>query len=151
MEVSDGHLENIFRMQAESIVKLGRTYEESFASYAEKFQNILDSLEKEMHERRREIVAAIEEKFSLDQIQQEFSQLNKLKKIEELLTSINTKSSREEVDKAIETTRREVESIHKLLDKAIEEAKKKPKSTSTRGGGGFFGGLFGGRKQQHNG
>lgn len=147
MEVSDGHLENIFKMQAESIVKLGRTYEESFASYAEKFQNILDGLEKEMLERRREIVAAIEEKFSLDQIQQEFSQLSKLKKIEELLTSINTKSSREEVDKTIETTRREVESIRKLLDKAIEEAKKKPETPNTSGGGGFLGGLFGGRKQ----
>ncbi len=147
MEVSDGHLENIFKMQAESIVKLGRTYEESFASYAEKFQNILDGLEKEMLERRREIVAAIEEKFSLDQIQQEFSQLSKLKKIEELLTSINTKSSREEVDKTIETTRREVESIRKLLDKAIEEAKKNPEIPNTSGGGGFLGGLFGGRKQ----
>ncbi len=145
MEVSDGHLENIFKMQSESIVKLGRTYEESFASYAEKFQNILDSLEKEMLERRREIVTAIEEKFSLDQIQQEFSQLSKLKKIEELLTSINTKSSREEVDKTIETTRREVESIRKLLDKAIEDAKKKSETTTTSSGG-FLGGIFGGRK-----
>lgn len=146
MEVSDGHLENIFKMQSESIVKLGRTYEESFASYAEKFQNILDGLEKEMLERRREIVAAIEEKFSLDQIKHEFSQLGKLKKIEELLSSINTNNSREEVDKTLETTRREVESIRKLLDKAIEEAKKKPESTSPLGGGGFLGGLFSGRK-----
>ncbi|GFZ38414.1 hypothetical protein BANORC5_04490 [Bacteroides nordii] len=145
MEVSDGHLENIFKMQSEAIVKLGRTYEESFATYAEKFQNILDGLEKEILERRREIVAAIEEKFSLDQIQQEFSQLSKLKKIEELLTSINTKSSREEVDQTIETTRREVESIRKLLDKAIEDAKKKPE-TPTTSGGGFLGGIFGGRK-----
>lgn len=146
MEVSDGHLENIFKMQSESIVKLGRTYEESFATYADKFQNILDGLEKKMLERRREIVAAIEEKFSLDQIQQEFSQLSKLKKIEELLTSINTKSSREEVDKTIETTRREVESIRILLDKAIEDAKKKQETPTTSGGGGFLGGIFGGRK-----
>lgn len=146
MEVSDGHLENIFKMQSESIVKLGRTYEESFATYAEKFQNILDGLEKEMLERRREIVAAIEEKFSLDQIQQEFSQLSKLKKIEELLASINTKSSREEVDKTLETTRREVESIRKLLDKVIEESKKKSDSAPSGGGGGFLRDLFGGRK-----
>lgn len=146
METSDGHLKNIFDMQSKAIVKLGRTYEESFATYAEKFQNILDGLEKEMLERRREIVAAIEEKFSLDQIQQEFSQLSRLKKIEDLLASINTKSSREEIDKTIETTRREVESIRKLLDKAIEESKKKSDSAPSGGGGGFLGGLFGGRK-----
>lgn len=146
MEVSDGHLENIFKMQSEAIVKLGRNYEESFASYTEKFQNILDGLEKEMFERRREIMAAIEEKFSIDQIQQEFSQLGKLKNIEELLTSINTKSSREEVDKAIDNTRREVESIRKLLDKAIEDAKNNKPESTTASGGGFLGGLFGGRK-----
>ena len=124
MEVSDGHLENIFHMQSESIAKLGRTYEESFTSYAEIFQNNLDGLKKEILERRREIVNAIEEKFSLDQIQQEFSQLGKLKKIEELLTSIHSNSTREEVNKTLDTTRQEVESIHKLLDKAIEDAKK---------------------------
>ena len=146
MEVSDGHLENIFKMQSEAIVKLGRTYEQSFASYAEKFQNILDGLEKEMLERRREIVSAIEEKFSLDQIQQEFSQLSKLKKIEELLASIDTKNSREEIDKMLDTTRREVESIRILLDKAIENAQKEHETASAAASGGFFGGLFGGRK-----
>ncbi len=146
MEVSDGHLENIFKMQSEAIDKLGRTYEESFASYAEKFQNILDGLEREMLERRREIVAVIEEKFSLDQIQQEFSQLSKLEGIQELLTSINTKISRKEVDDALETTHREVEYIRKLLDKVDEEDKKKPKITTTFGGSRFLAGIFGGRK-----
>lgn len=144
MEVSDGHLENIFQMQSDSIKKLGRTYEESFTSYAEIFQNNLDGLKKEILERRREIVNAIEEKFSLDQIQQEFSQLGKLKKIEELLTSIHSNSTREEVNKTLDTTRREVESIHKLLDKAIEDAKKNPDTSSSRGGG--FLGLLGRRK-----
>ena len=62
METSDGHLKNIFDLQSDAIKKLGRTYEESFASYAEKFQNVLVGLEREMFERRREIVAAIEEK-----------------------------------------------------------------------------------------
>lgn len=143
MEVSDGHLENIFKMQAESIVKLGRTYEESIASYAEKFENILDGLGKEMQERRKEIVDAIEEKFSLEQIQQEFSQLSKLKKIEDLLSSINTKSSREEVDKTIESTRREVENIRKLLDKAMEENKQHKPDSPQNNTGGFFGNIFG--------
>lgn len=145
MEVSDGHLENIFTMQSEAIKRLSRTYEESFATYAENFQNVLAGLENEMLIRRREIMAAIEEKFSLDQIQQEFSQLSKLKKIEALLTSINTKTSRDEVDRNLETTRREVESIRILLDKAIEETKKKPES-SVSSGSGFLGGIFGGRK-----
>ena len=143
MEVSDGHLENIFKMQSDSIKRLGKVYEESIASYAEKFENVLEGLGKELQDRRKEIVDAIEEKFSLEQIQQEFSQLSKLKKIEELLSSINTKSSREEVDKTIESTRREVENIRKLLDKAMEESKQQKTDTPQNGSGGFLGSIFG--------
>ncbi|MDE5756986.1 MAG: hypothetical protein K2H85_00085 [Allobaculum sp.] len=132
MEVSDGHLENIFKLQSESIVKLGRTYEQSFATYAEKFQNLLSGLEGEMLERRREIVAAFEEKFSLDQIQQEFSQLCKLKRIEELLSSIHTMSFHEDIDRLLTNTRDEVSQIRDLMSKvngAIEESKKSSKSS----------------------
>ena len=143
MEVSDGHLENIFKMQSDSIKRLGKVYEESIASYAEKFENVLEGLGKELQDRRKEIVDAIEEKFSLEQIQQEFSQLSKLKKIEELLSSINTKSSREEVDKTIESTRREVENIRKLLDKAMEESKQQKTDTPQNSSGGFLGSIFG--------
>ena len=143
MEVSDGHLENIFKMQSDSIIKLGKVYEESIASYAERFENVLEGLGKELQDRRKEIVDAIEEKFSLEQIQQEFSQLSKLKKIEELLSSINTKSSREEVDKTIESTRREVENIRKLLDKAMEESKQQKTDTPQNSSGGLFGSIFG--------
>lgn len=145
MEVSDGHLANIFKLQSESIVKLGRVYEESIASYAEKFEKILSGLSAEMQERRREIVCAIEEKFSLEHIQQEFSHLNRLEKIEDLLSSIKTNSSREEVDKALENTRKEVGQIRQLLNNAIAEkdkVKHQDKSTTTNGGG-FFANIFG--------
>ena len=141
MQVSDSHLENIFSLQSESIAKLGKIYENSFATYAEKFQNVLDELEKEMLTRRKEIVAALEEKFSLDQIQKEFSELGKLKKIEELLTSINTKSSREEVEKTLEETRREVKEIRSLLNKVMEDSKKNNESGNDKGG--FFRDIFG--------
>lgn len=147
MEVSDGHLANIFKLQSESIVKLGRVYEESIASYAEKFENILSGLSAEMQERRREIVCAIEEKFSLEHIQQEFSHLNRLKKIEDLLSSIKTNSSREEVDKALEDTRKEVGRIRQLLNNAIAEndkVKHQDKSTTTNGGS-FFAKILGTR------
>lgn len=138
METSDGHLENIFDMQAEAIKKLGRTYEESFATYAEKFQDVLSGFEREMLERRREITAAIEEKFSLDQIQHEFSQLGKLNEIEALLSAIKANNSQTEVVKAIEDTRRDVvSSMQELKDEA-----KKSSGTQTGSSGGIFG-LFG--------
>lgn len=124
IEISDGRLEDIFKLQNEAIIKLNRQFEISLAGYAEKFENVLAQLATEMQSRRAEIVAAIEEKFSLEQIQQDFSQLSKLKKIEELLTSIDKQSSSEEVEKALETTNSKVQSIYALLDKVIQEAEK---------------------------
>lgn len=148
MEVSDGHLENIFKLQSESIVKLGRVYEDSVAEYAAKFETVLSGLGAEMKERRKEIVNAIEEKFSLEHIQQEFSHIHRLEKIEDLLSSIKSNSSREQVDKALEETRKEVAQIRQLLDKAIVESEKanptgKPATTNS---GGFFTSIFGTRK-----
>lgn len=141
IETSDGHLEDIFKLQDEAIRKLNNKFEESLVGYAERFEGVLEQLAEEMQKRRAEIVSAIEEKFSLDQIQQEFSQLSKLKKIEELLTSINKNTPAEEVERTLETTRKEVSEIKSILNKAIEEAKKKEDSSNSSGSG-FLGGLF---------
>ena len=142
IETSDGHLEDIFKLQDEAIRKLNNKFEESLVGYAERFEGVLEKLAEEMQKRRADIVSAIEEKFSLDQIQQEFSQLSKLKKIEELLISINKNTPAEEVELTLETTRKEVTEIKSILNKAIDEAKKKEDSSNSSGSG-FLGGIFG--------
>lgn len=147
IETADGHLEDIFKKQSEVLRDLNKKFEASIQGYADKLDNVLEGLGKEMQQRRAEIVAALEEKFSLDQIQQEFTQLNKLSKIEELLTSINTKSSREEINSVLKNTREEVQSIRKTLSSLIEEVKKKSEPEKPASGGGIFGGLFGGRNR----
>ena len=139
IDISDEHLENFFKLQDESIRKLNNKFEESLVGYAERFEGVLEKLAEEMQKRRAEIVSAIEEKFSLDQIQQEFSQLGKLKKIEELLTSINKNTPAEEVERTLDSTRREVSDIKSILNKAIEDTKKKDDNS----GSGFLGGIFG--------
>lgn len=143
MQLSDGHLENIFKMQGEAIQKLGKKYEEALSGFAERYESMLEGLAKELQDRRKEIVSALEEKFSLEQIEQEFSQLSRLKKIEELLASINTKSSREEVDKTLSETRREVEAIKKYLNELLQEARKKQSDDTEKQSGSFFGSIFG--------
>lgn len=144
IDISDGRLKDIFDLQDEAIRQLNKKFEEGLAGYAEKFENVLEQMGKELQTRRAEIVAAIEEKFSLEQIQQEFAQLHKLDHIEKLLGSIDTKASREEVEKSLQATRDEVKSIRKTLDSLVEEAKKKPKSSDEKGGGIFS--FLGGRK-----
>lgn len=143
MQLSDNHLENIYKMQGEAIKNLGKKYEEALTGFAERYESMLDNLAKELQDRRKEIVSALEEKFSLEQIEQEFSQLSRLKKIEELLGSINVNSSREDVDKTLTETRREVEAIKKSLDELLQEARKKSSDDKDKQSGGFLGGIFG--------
>lgn len=125
MQLSDGHLENIFEMQGESIQKLGRKYEDALSGFAERYETELENITREMKQRRREIVAVLEEKFSLDQIKEEFSQLGKLQRIETLLTSIDSHTSREERDRILFETKREVEAIKFTLDQLLHETRKK--------------------------
>lgn len=143
MQLSDNHLENIYKMQGEAIKNLGKKYEEALTGFAERYESMLDNLAKELQDRRKEIVSALEEKFSLEQIEQEFSQLSRLKKIEELLGSINVNSSREDVDKTLTETRREVEAIKKSLNELLQEARKKSSDDKDKQSGGFLGGIFG--------
>lgn len=154
MEISDGHLKSIFELQAEAIKKLGRTYETSLAGYAEEFKNSLEGMEKLIAERRSEVVAAIEEKFSLDQIQHEFSRLGKLDDIERLLAALDSKISPEAVDRSLSDTNGEIRQIRKLLVEAIDEAKKRQADSQSvdqqpyvqqSATGSFFGSLLGRR------
>ncbi len=125
MQLSDGHLENIFEMQGDSIRELGRRYEEALSGFAERYETELENITREMKQRRREIVAVLEEKFSLDQIKEDFSQLGKLQGIETLLTSIDSHTSREERDRILFETKREVEAIKFTLDQLLHETRKK--------------------------
>lgn len=146
IETSDGQLENIFNLQNEEIRKLNKKFEESLINYAEQFEDVLNKLAKEMQRRRSEIVTALEEKFSLDQIQKEFSQLSKLEKIEELLNSINHNTTAETVERTLTTTRHEVSEIKTILNEAIEDTKKKGNNSSTSGNTSFLGSIFGRNK-----
>lgn len=146
IETSDGQLENIFNLQNEEIRKLNKKFEESLINYAEQFEDVLNKLAKEMQRRRSEIVTAIEEKFSLNQIQKEFSQLSKLEKIEELLNSINHNTTAETVERTLTTTRHEVSEIKTMLNEAIEDTKKKGNNSSTSGNTSFLGSIFGRNK-----
>lgn len=139
MEVSDEDLKELFRKQGEAIRQLNRTYEENLVTYAQKFENLLEGLGREIQERRREIVTAIEDKFSLEKIQHDFSQLGKLKEIEELLTSIKANSSREELDGILESTCKEVRQIRELIGKAVKDSHNDGRPTGGRIFRNFFG------------
>lgn len=143
MQLSDTHLENIYKMQGDTIKNLGKKYEEALTGFAERYESMLENLAKELQDRRKEIVSALEEKFSLEQIEKEFSQLSRLKKIEEFLGSINANSSREEVEKTLSETRQEVEAIKKFLNELLQEARKKSTDDKEKQSSSFLGGIFG--------
>lgn len=142
IELSDGKIRRMLKGQAESIEKLGTGYIDNFTAYAERFQNTLKDIEKEMHTRSREILSTLESKFSIDQIQEDFSHLDRLKSIETMLITISSNSYRGDTDKVLETTREEVRQIREILDRAMASTSS-PRVEHTQNSGGFLGGIFG--------
>lgn len=114
-------LRNIYELQIESFKKLGDNYERNFNEYAEKFELNLNELSRNILSRKKEFTDALEEKFSLEQLQKEFSQLEKLEKIESLLSDINSKNNSNEYTNSMESIHREISSIHNLINKIATE------------------------------
>ena len=88
LDMADGRLEDMFKIQLDNIQKLNDIFERSLGSYSSNFELILESLTEQIKQRRAELLAAFEERFSLENIQQEFSYLSRLQRIEELLEAI---------------------------------------------------------------
>jgi hypothetical protein len=121
IETSDGQLEDIFKLQNAAIAKLNQEFEASLLGYSEQFETELKRLSEEIKKRRAEIVAQIDEKFSIAEIRKEFSQLEKLSSIESLLTTINSKVSDTKIQQIIDSARHEIANVTTVLAKMESE------------------------------
>jgi hypothetical protein len=121
MDITDSHLEEIFKSQDDAIKQMNTRFEGTLLNYAEQFEKALNSLAEEMKSRRAEIVAQIEEKFSIANIHNEFSQLEKISDIESQLTVLSEQVSDAKMQQIIAATRQSTESVKAALSTISEE------------------------------
>jgi uncharacterized protein Yka (UPF0111/DUF47 family) len=78
LQIADGKLEDLFREQTSVIEKLNQRYRAAIQGHIDGFEEIMDDLTRELEGRHRLFIDAMEEKLSISDIRQEFSNLKKL-------------------------------------------------------------------------
>ena len=94
LQIADGKLEDLFREQTAVIEKLNQRYRAAIQGHIDGFEEIMDDLTRELEGRHRLFIDAMEEKLSISDIRQEFSNLKKLDVISEEVKGISNDLSR---------------------------------------------------------
>lgn len=94
LQVADGKLEDLFKEQTAVIEKLNQRYRTAIQGHIDGFEEMIDDLTRELEGRHRLFINAMEEKLSISDIRQEFSNLEKLDVIYEEVKEISDDLSR---------------------------------------------------------
>lgn len=94
LQIADGKLEDLFKEQTAVIEKLNQTYRAAIQGHIDGFDEMMDDLTRELEGRHRLFINAMEEKLSISDIRQEFSNLKKLDAIFEEVKGISDDLSR---------------------------------------------------------
>ena len=102
-DTANDKLEHYFEDQKKELGRIAQKYNEALESYLTDYENMLKERKKELEDRKKEFIQAIDEKFSLEEIRSDFSSLKKLhdihSKIEQLVNNgVKSNKLKEELD-----------------------------------------------------
>lgn len=139
LEIADGKLEDLFKSQTVVLQQMNDRYREAIEGHIEGFENMIKAQTIQLESQHEEFIAALKEKFNIEDIRVEFTNLRKLEIIEHKLSEIIGKIV---VSESIEDIQQEIKSVASQLgDLKIELASinKNTKDKEKSGGSGFFG------------
>lgn len=137
--LADGKLEELYSRQTAAIGHMTHDYEEAIKAHIDGFKTIIDNSTEDFNKRHEDFVKALDEKFNVDEVHEDFSNLKKLNDINSQLTKLN---DLEAAFTKYQTSLNEVKGILEDIKKMAKSSEKKEEEK-----GGFFG-LFGGRKDK---
>jgi hypothetical protein len=143
METASGDLEDIFELQKQDLKRINDKFEEAVGSYADRFNDELVKLNEEIIRRREDIIHSLEEKFSLENIRNDFSELERLKNIETLISENNSKNLDKEISETISKISNELSDIKHTISQLEIDSQK---ISNIGNKGSFISGLFGHKK-----
>lgn len=102
-DTANDKLEHYFEDQKKELGRIAQKYNEALESYLTDYENMLKERKKELEDRKKEFIQAIDEKFSLEEIRSDFSSLKKLQdihnKLEQLVNNgVKSNKLKEELD-----------------------------------------------------
>ena len=137
--IADEKLEELFTKQAGVIDGMGRRYAHALESHMTEFENLFNESREEIVSRKAAFMEAIETKFSIEEVLDDFSNLKKLDNIEQqLVQMISNPINIESVKNEIKTLHTELEMIKSTID-AIKNAVDGKKEHTSKGFSSLFG------------
>ena len=117
---------------------MNRRYKDAIEGHIEGFEAMIKSQTDELERRHNEFIAAIEEKFNIESIREEFTNLRKLELIEKKLGEIlNSSVKPDAVHKEVEELQKEIQRQIQTIRTELEAIKENTKDSGS--GGGLFG------------
>jgi len=94
--IADGRLEDLFKEQTKAISTMSSRYQVAIEKHIESFEQMLKDQTEDLEKRHKEFLQAIEEKISVDEVHQDFSNLRRLNEIFEQLKALAKDSVKSE-------------------------------------------------------
>lgn len=133
LEIADGKLEDLYNEQVKVITEMNRRYKEAIGNHIQGFEKMIDIQTTELENRHEEFIQAIKEKFNVEDIRQEFTNLRKLNDIETQLAQIASMvNGNKDLSDSVKAVRSSVIDVKRAIDsKQVEVVVKRS--------GGLFG------------
>ena len=138
LEIADGKLEDLFRRQTEVLDRMNDRYKQAIEGHIEGFETMIKAQTEQLELQHGQFVNALKEKFNVEDIREEFTNLRKLELIEKRLSEIISKvvqtSNVKDIQKEIKSVQVQLKSLKTELESINENTK-----SIDGGGGGLFG------------
>ena len=120
--IADERLEDLFTRQTEVIDSMSNRYASALDKHLKEFESILEENQKEIVSRRDKFMTAVEDKLSIEEVHQDFSNLRKLDDIEQNLAVLATISiDAEKLHREVKLLQTELKNIKNSLDNLGKE------------------------------
>lgn len=129
LQIADGKLKDLYTQQTASIQRMTKNYEEAIKQHIQGFKTIIEESTNDFHKRHEEFLKALDEKFNITEVHEDFSNL---KRLNDINNQLSTLKRLEEAFSKYQTSLNEI--------KRILEGNKNTKDTSNeKGHGSTFG------------
>lgn len=133
LQMADGKLEDLYKEQTKVLTEMNTRYKQAIEGHMEGFETMIAAQTAELESRHNAFIQTLEDKFNVEDIRQEFTNLRKLNEIEGKLAQIATMvSDNKDLSESLKSVRNSILEVKKSVDTKQVEVVVKQK-------GGIFG------------
>lgn len=144
LDMADGKLEDLYTEQTKVLTEINGRYKAAIEGHIEGFEKMIAKQVEELERRHSKFIDTLEEKFNVEEVREEFTNLRKLEGIDKQISSILDKGiSTDEMQTQLQILKKEVTNQIQQITTELKTLNKTVKESSK---GGIFGGIFGGRR-----